>query len=329
MQPFWRFARQLLRRRTTVVWAFIFAFISASGLGIGLLTLGPMLRLILDQDEGTSLAELARQFNTAHHWVTIPNAVIARLPEGRFEGVVLIVGGIVVLTVLGGAANFMHQYLSQTLATKTVARIRQDTFRHVIHMPLSRVIARGPSEFVARIVRDAAELQRGFIALTSKAITHLLKGIAAFVAGLVFHWQLTLGAVVVAPVLVIVIRKLGKRIRRGTRGSLQAQEGLLRVATESLHGLRAVKANTGQRKAASWFHRINKIVVQQELRVRTARALTAPLIETLTILVIGGLAVIAAKHIIAGTLPFERFILALGSLAVAGASFRPLAGLIG
>ncbi len=151
---------------------------------------------------------------------------------------------------------------------------------------------------------------------------------AALIAAFVFQPVLSLTVIVVAPILGIILRKLGKRIRRGTRGSLQAQEGLLRVATEAMHGLRAVKANTGERQVGNWFHRINKKVVSAELRVRTARAMTAPLAETLAVLIIGGLAIAAAKLIIEGNLPIEKFILALGALAVAGASFRPLAGLV-
>ncbi|MHC4303246.1 MAG: ABC transporter ATP-binding protein [Planctomycetota bacterium] len=326
MSPFWYFTKKMLRRRTTVAWALVFALITAGGLGAGLLSLGPMLRLILQ--DGSSLPQLAEQFNARGHWLTIPPQIVSWLPQGRFEGVVLIVITIGVITILGGAAGFMHKYLSQYLAARMVAQIRQEAFHHVVHLPLSRVITRGPSEFVARIVRDAAELQRGFIALTSKAVTHLLKGMAAFVAALVFQWQLTLTAVVVAPVLLVVLRKLGKRIRRGTRGSLQAQEGLLRIATETMHGLRAVKANTGERQATSWFHRVNKIVLQQELRVRTARALTAPVMEVLAIAVMGCLAILAARLIIAGSLSFQQFILALGSLGIAGTSFKPLASLI-
>ena len=325
MSAFWYFTGKMLRHRWTVAWAFFFAMLCAGGLGIGILSLGPILQLIMSDQ---SLIHLAHEFNAQEHWITIPEALIAHLPEGRFTGVLLIVGLIAVLTISGGAANFMHQYLSQTLATKTVARIRQEVFRHVVNLPLSRVITRGPSEFVARLIRDAAELQRGFIALTSKAVAQVLKGTAAFTVAILVHWQLTLTATVVVPLLAIVLRKFGKRVRRGTRGSLQAQEGLLRVATETLHGLRAVKANTGQRQASRWFHVINKKVVQQELKIRTARALTGPVVESLSVFVLGGLAIIAAKHIIAGDLPFERFVLALGSLAVAGGAFRPVAGLI-
>ncbi len=230
MSAFWFFARQMLRRRATVAWAFVFAVISAGGLGVGLLSLGPMFKSIF---RGDSLVDQALAHNQTDHWLTIPSGVIAKLPTDPFQGVLLIIGLIAFLTVFGGAANFMHQFISQTLATTTIARIRRDVFRHVVHMPLTRVIQRGPSEFIARMIRDAAELQRGLIALVSKSVTHVLKGLAAFIAALIIHWPLTLAATIAAPVLLIVLRKLGKRIRRGTRGALEAQEGLLRVATET------------------------------------------------------------------------------------------------
>ena len=47
MSPFWHFAKKMLRQRATVAWALIFALITAGGLGAGLLSLGPMLKLIL------------------------------------------------------------------------------------------------------------------------------------------------------------------------------------------------------------------------------------------------------------------------------------------
>lgn len=326
MSSFWFFAKKMLSHRTAVAWALVFALISAGGLGAGLVSLGPMLKLILN--EGNSLAEIARQHNAADPAWAIPGAIMSMLPEGRLGGVAVIIGFIVVLTILGGTANFMHLFISQTLAAQTAARIRQETFHHALSLPLARVITRGPSEFVARIASDTAALQKGFIALTSKAVTHVLKGAAAFCAAIYFHWQLTLVAVIAAPILAITLRKLGKRIRRGTRGSLQAVESLLRVATETLHGLRAVKVNTGERRAAGWFLRYNKLALKHELRVRTARALTSPLVESLSVIAVCGLALLAAQAIIVGKLSFENFALALASLGIAGGSFRPLAGLL-
>ena len=325
MTQFWLFTKKMFRRRATVAWAFIFAMVSAGGLGVGLVMLGPMLNMLLD--DGNNLTSLAGDFNTAGHWITIPDGLIAILPTDPFMGIVWLMIGILALTLVGGFANFMHKYLSQALAATTVAQIRQEVFCHVIHLPLDSVITRGPSEYIARIVRDAAELQRGLIALTSKSVTQILKGIAAMVAAFVFQPTLSLTVVVTAPVLGLILKKLGKRIRRGTRGSLQAQEGLLRVATETLHGLRAVKANTGERRVSGWFHRLNKVVLKQELRVRTARALTPPVVEIVSVIVVGGLAIFAARLILDKKLEPDQFMMAMASLGMALASFRPLAGL--
>ena len=328
MDPFWFYARKMLHDRVTLMWAVVFAGISAVGLGVGLLSLGPMLSLILREEDARSLPELANEFNAAERFISIPPGLIDLLPAGRFEGVVLLVSLVGVLTVLGATANFLHQYFSMTVVTKTVAAIRRDVFRQVIHMPLGRVVSRGPSDFIARITRDAAELQKGFLSLTSKAVAQVLKGVAAFAAAVIFEWRLTLVALVVAPILAVTLRKLGKRIRRGTHRALKAQEDLLRITTESLHGLRAVKANTAERDAARRFYRMNRTVIREELKVRTARALSGPIVETLAIFVVGGLAIVAAKQIIDGSLPFETFLITLGALAVSGASFKPLAGLV-
>lgn len=328
MDAFWRFTRQMIRtHRIGIVVAMIFAFISAGGMGAGLVSLGPMFRIILN--EGQSLADLARQFNEdAQRWFTIPQNVIDQLPTQPYRSVLMIIVGLAILTVFGAVANFLHQYLSQTITTKAIATVREQSFATVLHMPLSRVVQRGPSEFVARIIRDSAELQRGLIALLSKSVTQITKGLAAFIAALIFDWKLTIIAIVVLPILMIILRKLGKRIRRGTRGSLQAQEQLLRVATETFQGLRMVKANTAEEKSQKRFDEINRDVVHHELRIRAARALSSPMVETLAVFAIGILALIAVKNIIDHALPLDRFILTLGCLGVSGGSFRPLAGLV-
>lgn len=333
MNSFWRFVKQMLHdHRPGLVVALVFAFISAGGLGAGLLSLGPMLKIIVNPEDGRSLHDLAAERNAdAGAWLTIPQGIVDRLPADQWHSVTLIIIAIIILTLFGATSNFLHQYLSQTITTKVIARIRRDAFDTVLHMPLGRVVQRGPSEFVARIVRDAAELQRGLIALVSKSVTQVTKGVAAFLVAVVFDWRLTLIAVVVVPILAVALRKIGKRIRRGTRGSLQAQEGLLRVATESLQGLRAIKANTAEGDSRTRFDNENRNVVHHELRIRTARALSGPLVEALAVFAICALALVAVKSILNDDAPaveFQRFILTLSCLGVSGGSFRPLAGLI-
>ncbi len=316
------------RHKLIFAWAWVFAFVSAAGVGVGLLAFGPILKLIIGES-GAALPQLARNYNAnPETWFTIPEGLITQLPAERFGGVVLIVVGLGLLTVIGAVANFMHQYLSMTLVARVIADVRRRAFEHVLALPLPTVSARGPSEFVSRIVRDTVELQRGLIALTSKAVAHLTKGFAALVVAFIVDIRLSLLAIIVAPILGVVIRKIGKRIRRGTRRSLESQEHLLRIASETIGGLRAVKACTAEQDATDRFVVVNEQVVREELKIRTARALSPPIVETLAVFAIAGLCLIAAKQIIDGSMAFESFIVTLTALGIAGASFRPLAGLI-
>ncbi|MFM1803443.1 MAG: Lipid export ATP-binding/permease protein MsbA [Planctomycetota bacterium] len=327
---FWHYASRMLRRRRLAAGTIVFSVISAGGLAAGLVSLGPVMRLILDDGPDASLRTVVERALAEHGWAAalVPAWIVPMLPEGRLEGVALILGCLCALTLFGAVANFLHQYCSLTLSMVTIAEIRLEAFRHALRLPLGTVLRRGPTEIVSRITRDSAELERGFSALTSKALAQLTKGIAAFAAAVWFDWRLTIAAVVVAPVIAWVLRKFGKRIRRGSRNTLMAYEDLLRVSNEAMQGLRGIKTATAEREARKRFGRANRRVVREDRRARLARAISAPLVEALAVFVIAGLALLAAHEIIAGRMGFDRFVLTLGSLGVAGGSFRPLTGLL-
>ena len=321
MGAFWHFAKRLLQHKGQLAAAMAFAAVSAGGLGAGLVALSPVLELLLTK--GGSLADWARQ-NAS--W--LPAGVVDALPTDPFHGVSLVFGVLAAMTVVGAAANFAHQYLALTLCVRVVTNVRRDVFKHAVNLPLATVLPRGASEFVSRITRDSAELQRGLVALTGKAVAQATKGAAAFLAAIWLDWRITLVALIAVPVLAVPLRKFGKRIRRGMRGSLQAQERMLRAANESMQGLRAVKSSCAEPEAIRRFSEANDAVLREEMRIRLAQALSSPVVETIAILAVCGLALVAARQILDGKLAFDTFVLSLGALAAAGGSLKPISGLI-
>ncbi len=317
---------RLLRRPGLFFGGIFFALISAGGLGAGLLSLGPLLRIILAGDGQETVATLIGQYNANREWLRIPEGLVELLPTDPFSAVVAIMAGLGVLTVVGATANFLHQFLALELASRTVADIRAEVFRHVLSMPLGSIQRRGAAELVSRINKDSVSLQGGMLALTNRTVAHVTKGGAAFAAAIWFDWRLTLFALVIAPVLGGVLRALGRRIRRATRAALEAQEDLLRVSNESIQGIRAVKTATGEEDAQRRFASANDSVLREELRIRTARSLANPVVELLAVFVLMALALVAARQILDGAMDFDSFMLTLGALGVAGGTLQPLAG---
>jgi subfamily B ATP-binding cassette protein MsbA len=364
MNAFWSLAKSMARVRGLVALALVFAVISAFGLGAGVLGMTPVLEIVLGEPperSGTAdrtdsaraenpgraveanadigeadykgLPELAAQLNDAipnwaPSWAGVPQTTIDTLPEGPFTAIVVILIALGILTVIGATANFLHQWLAITAVHRTIATIRRQAMRRALRVPLASVVQLGASDLINRIVNDASALAGGFTSLLSKAVAQITKGIAAFIAALIIDWRLTLAACIVAPIMAVVIRKLGKKIRRASRSALEMHALLLRSAGETLQGLRVVRTSTAEREQLGRFERANQRMLKEMLRVRTFRAIASPLIEVLTIAMLCALVLVSVKLILDGHLDRSSFVSTLIALGIAGASLRPVTGLV-
>jgi ABC-type multidrug transport system fused ATPase/permease subunit len=328
MDSFWRFAKRMDRQRGLLILGLLFATISAGGLGAGLIGIKPVLAMVLEPDH-RGLPQLAEELNQSE-WVggRISEPLINGLPEGAFEAVLWLMLGLGLLTTIGATANFLHQFFALTVANRTIALVRREAYQRVTHLPLKTIVSHGPSDAISRVINDTDALAAGYVAMLSKAVAQLTKGVAALIAAFIIHWPLALTAMLVMPLLAVVIRKLGKRIRRASGRALTARSGLLRVSTEAMQGLRVVKVHTTERYESGRFAKINKELLRQQNKVRTARAVASPLIELMTVFVLGGLTIVAVKLILEGRLSKDDFIATLAALGVAAASIKPLTGLV-
>ena len=207
MRHFFAFARHVVHDRGLLVMALIAALISAANLGAGILALKPTFAMMVTGDDKPgSLRELAIDFNareTEQGLINIdagiPQGIIDVLPTTQMQSIIWMVVTICGLTLFGAICNFTHQYLSVKVAVRSIANARNALFRRAIHAPLSRITGRGASEFVSRIIRDTAELQRGLIAVMSKAVSHSTQAVVLFVIALILGQMMTLAALVAVP----------------------------------------------------------------------------------------------------------------------------------
>jgi subfamily B ATP-binding cassette protein MsbA len=330
MDAFWTYAKEMLRMRGWLIFGAIFALLSAGGVGAGIAALGPTLDILLDSESG-GLRQFAQDKVTQDEasifgWLSAEQ--ISQLPADPFQSIVLIMSILAGLTVIGALANFGHQYIAFTVVHTTIARIRRRAYGQVLKLPLKTIVTEGPTDAISRIVNDTEALAAGFVAMLSKAVAHILKGLVALLVALLTNWQLALVALVVMPILATIIRKLGKRIRKASGLALSSRADLYRASTEALQGMRVVKVHTTERYEAGRFGRINKEVLRQHMKVRTARAVAGPFAELITMFALGGLTIVAAKFILDGTLDKSEFITVLAALGIAGASIKPLSGLV-
>lgn len=342
MKNFFAFSMRMTRYPATLIASLILAFFSAFSVGAAILAIEPVLQNVFGTGEGSNhqirdLPILAADMNakivrTVPEWVssriTIPQHIIDQLPRGAYDAALFIFIGLGVLTVFGAAASFFHAYLTQTLVNRVLTNVRREAFRRVLKRPLREVITTGPTDMVSRVINDTGSMTGAMLSLLGKGLSEFTKALAAVVVALIIDWRLSVIAVVAGGVIGVIIRQLSRRIKKGSRGALEKQSDLYRVATESLQGLRVVKVHTAERAEVGRFHKANKKMLGELNRVRTARALASPLVEAVALIALGTLALIAIKAMIDNALPPGSFIVALGALGLAGGALKPLTGII-
>jgi ABC-type multidrug transport system fused ATPase/permease subunit len=332
-RAFWTTALVMLRYKRMLLAAFVGAVLSAACFGAGLGFLGPMLKLLLetDPDKRLTLPKLISRHMTNPHrpqWVQDLGAQLLHVvPADPFMGFCLVVGGVVALTIIGSIGRYIHEYMSITIAMKVVSIWRVRLFRRIIHTPLIQTLREGTSDNMSRLAFDTRMLATGYETVLGKSIEAIFKGLAAVIAALIINWRLALLGMISAPVIAVLLRKFGKRIRRATIGMMRQRGRMIGAMNESIGGIRVVKVHNAEGYERRRFGVINKALNNTDMAKRRVKALSGPLIDTLGLVGVLLVATIAAHQVFSNRANPADFMAVLLSLAAAAATLKPLSNL--
>ncbi len=251
--------------------------------------------------------------------------IVGVFPTHPIGAIAAVFGLIATLAVVSNVVKFFQEHLSDKAAIMAVQDIRKRTYDHVLHVPLGHFGSRGTSDVTSRLTQDAQELAQGFKTVLGQTIQEPIKAAFAFGLALYVSWKLTLFIVLFAPIMVGIIKTLGKKMRRASRAALMSSSNMLGQIEGSLIGIRVVKGASAERFERRRYSRIMDRLVAEQLRMSRIDAFSAPTMETLTLFVVGAV-VLAASYmvLISRTLEATSFILIMACLAGIGDSLRRL-----
>lgn len=329
MDSFWRFARRMLRYRglltTGMVAAVVDALCAFGGFGA--------LMWIISQLFGsgqTVRGILTEKLSIpwVHAIVGDPTVITQYVPASNFGGFAFILGVILVLSLIGSSMRITHQWCTIIVGLRTTMGIRKDAFQSLISSPMETMLAHGSADYLSRVVRDSNTLTSGFTAITAKAVRDILMGMVWLALALLINWKLTILFIIGLPLVYVAIRKFGKRIRKATQYALEAFGLMTGAIQEALGGMAVVKVHTAEGYERRRFNKINRKVLNEELRARMAQAMSSPVIELIAIIGVMIVALVAA-YVVYKTSSGQpqQMVKVLIALAMTGVSLRPLANL--
>ena len=153
--------------------------------------------------------------------------LIEKFPTNPVKAITCVLGVCVLISAFGNGMSYFQQYYSDSAAVLAINDIRRRLYDHILHAPMGFFGTAGTSDVTSRLVQDCTGLQDGFSTILGPSIQMPINALMAFILALWYSWKLTLFIIFVAPLLIVIIQKFGKKMRRASRRALQKSSSML------------------------------------------------------------------------------------------------------
>jgi ATP-binding cassette, subfamily B, bacterial len=132
--------------------------------------------------------------------------------------IALIVAGLAVVDALAGLGQ---RYLSSRIGEGLIYDLRKQVFGHVLRQPVAFFTRAQTGALVSRLNNDVIGAQQAFTSTLSNVVSNIVS--LVLVAGTMFYlsWQITVASLLLLPVFLLPARRVGARLQRLTRESMQ------------------------------------------------------------------------------------------------------------
>ena len=223
-----------------------------------------------------------------------------------------------------GIAEFFGNVLVQYAGIAGVTDLRNQVYAKVIRQPIGFFQHHPTGRVMSTVVNDVERVRNTFSEYLAVGFRHIFTLFFLLVVLLATSWKMTLGSVVLLPLVVWPVRTLGKRIRRSTEKIQSGMAELSQILQETISGNRVVKAFGMEDFEIGKFRESARRLLRENMRWIRAAVATSPLMDLLGAVVIVLVLMYARVQIKTGLMTagiFVTFVYALFK------SYEPVKGL--
>jgi subfamily B ATP-binding cassette protein MsbA len=186
---------------------------------------------------------------------------------------------IVILFVMRGMFRFWSIYLATSIGVEITQSIRSEMFKKALNADYATVQSMTVGDLNAHIIQTLLNM-RNIIAKTIPAyLVSLLTIVALVVMILYLNWKLSLFAIVLASVIILPIRYLGKKVKSHVLNAEKMISGLSDVINETFRHIDLVKVYNNTSYEQKKFDDVLKRYKKFQLKLSKYKEATSPVME--------------------------------------------------
>ena len=214
-------------------------------------------------------------------------------------------------------ANVAINYIGQ----KIIGFLQKDLYKAILNSDMSYINSIHSARFISSFTADTTKLRETM----SSVVVNLSRNILMVLGlvGYLFYVDPTLATIffLVLPPAAIGLRMLGKRLRKAIRMSLEEIGTLSALVSETLKGMRIIRAFGKERIHSEKASSIIDQVVSLSMKGVRARSASAPIMEIVTGFAIAGIIYYAGNKSLDGLMSVGSF---MAFTTAAGLLYDPL-----
>ena len=199
-----------------------------------------------------------------------------------FDEVWLVLGLLgVIATIFKGASEYSATYLLNYFGQSSMVSLRQSLYEKVVYQSSNFFYKNPTGSLISRITNDIEKIQFALSTNLADALKQIL-ALITFLSILIFlDWKLSIMIFLVAPLIVVPSKMLGRIVRKYSRSSQDKLGEISNILQETISGNRIVKAFSMETFELSRFRQSVHQLAKINLKALRIQALPSPLMEIL------------------------------------------------
>lgn len=208
----------------------------------------------------------------------ILGAFVSRTPA---EALAKICMALLAVFLVKGVFDYLQTFLMVQIEQRVIRDLRNGLFTKLSGLSLSFFHGRRTGQLMSRVTNDVTMVRRALVATLANVFRESLLALVFLAIAVVVSWRLALVTFVVLPPIILVITRVGRRLRRRSERIQEKMADITSTLEETISGIRVVKAFGMEDYERRRFFRQTGDYFKRMIRLERLAALAGPLTEYL------------------------------------------------
>ncbi|HET8710393.1 MAG TPA: lipid A export permease/ATP-binding protein MsbA [Spongiibacteraceae bacterium] len=203
--------------------------------------------------------------------------------NARFYIPALLIG----LYIVRGIGSFVGSYYLSKVSNNVVHDLRTETFSHVLYLPTRFYDDNNSGHIISRIIYNTGQVTAAATDALKTVVREGFTVVGLFAYVFYLNWKMSLVFIAVAPVVGLIVTKVGNKLRKLSRKMQHSAGELTQVCNETITGHRVVRSFSGEEYEKQRFEDASRDNLRRSLKMVQIAATNTPVLQLLVICAMG------------------------------------------